>query len=203
MSERLTREQQIRDLLGDPREAVVMKASQPDYTVPQNPNEYIRQLHLDLERVTGELDRLYKESLADRKELDTLRSEVQRLTSQAGEMQAEVDDQKAKQVALVRDLRIATDALTLLQAENDRLRTDTGKAYTEAECQQAIASHMRVLGERIRKLESVLRHIEDDLSMRYDGAPDSTTRWMGEHLSRIEQLSITNPAPPAVDGGAR
>lgn len=41
-------------------------------------------------------------------------------------------------------------------------------------------------------LQQIARDVLDELNDRYDGAPDSTTLWMGRH---IEALTAALPAP--------
>ena len=39
-----------------------------------------------------------------------------------------------------------------------------------------------------RNLMHALQYLHDDLDGRYDGAPDSKTLWMGEHVETLSQI---------------
>jgi hypothetical protein len=46
---------------------------------------------------------------------------------------------------------------------------------------------VKLLAERTT-LRHALEDIRDELESRYDGAPDSPTRWMGEYVQRFNDL---------------
>jgi len=48
------------------------------------------------------------------------------------------------------------------------------------------------------RLELAAEQILNELADRYDGATDSTTLWMGEHITRLQAL--LNPTPTAAPG---
>lgn len=67
-------------------------------------------------------------------------------------------------------------------------KVDPGKPHTDSAC--STLSALRELAALRKKrvqtdLLNAAKAIRDELDGRYDGAPDSHTRWMGEYLTQL------------------
>ena len=96
------------------------------------------------------------------------------------------------------DLERSRKAVEALQRERDKLREAT-KVICGHCCEPMAIPSKAILQSQLSALQGLVETIKCELFDRYDGAPDSPTRWMGPLIRDIE-IAQALPATPTERG---
>ena len=99
---------------------------------------------------------------------------------------------------LTKDGMAAKAQVEALQRERDKLREVT-KVICGHCCEPMAIPSKAILQSHLSALQGLVETIKCELFDRYDGAPDSPTRWMGSLIRDIE-IAQALPATPTERG---
>jgi hypothetical protein len=110
---------------------------------------------------------------------------------------SEIEHKKVAKLAAASGVTVSEFVRKLLAAASDpkqRAPADAGLAALVAERDELLKSH-EIVDRHVDRLLRVVIAIRDELDGRYDGAPDSTNRWMGSHLRDLDAALAATRSP--------